>query len=75
VWVTAGAVALVVAVFAFLTTWAVSYLQPYNASKDRIRGELGSYFRDQQFDSFQKELRTFKRGNYPRKSSEPWIGP
>jgi deoxycytidine triphosphate deaminase len=65
VWVTAGAVALVVAVFAFLTTWAVSYLQPYNASKDRIRGELGSYFRDQQFDSFQKEIEDIQKRELP----------
>jgi hypothetical protein len=65
VWGTAGAVALVVAILAFLTTWTVSYLQPYNASKDRIRSELGSYFRDQQFDSFQKEIGDIKKGQLP----------
>jgi hypothetical protein len=56
VWVVAGAVALVVAVLAFLVTWSVSYLQPYAASKDEIRGELGSYFRDKQFELFESRL-------------------
>jgi deoxycytidine triphosphate deaminase len=52
----AAAVALVVTLLAFSVTLGVSYFQPYSMSKDKIRGELGTYFRDDQFDSYQKQL-------------------
>lgn len=48
--------ALVVTLTALGVTLGVSYWQPYSMSKDKIRGELGSYFRDKQFDSIEERL-------------------
>jgi deoxycytidine triphosphate deaminase len=53
--------ALVVTLTALGITLGVSYWQPYSMSKDKIRGELGSYFRDRQFDSLEERLANIEK--------------
>lgn len=63
--------ALVVTLTALGVTLGVSYWQPYSMSKDKIRGELGSYFRDKQFDSLEERLTKIEKReqNFEAKAS------
>jgi deoxycytidine triphosphate deaminase len=49
-------VALVVALVTFGVTLGVAYFQPYAATKDKVRSELSSFFRDEQFATYQERL-------------------
>jgi hypothetical protein len=68
------AVALITLVVV-LTTWAVSYQQNQFLSKDQLKAELGSYFRDEKFESYQKRLTELEKREHELEAKAPSTEP
>jgi deoxycytidine triphosphate deaminase len=68
------AVALITLVIV-LTTWAVSYQQNQFLSKDQLKAELGSYFRDEKFESYQKRLTELEKREHELEAKAPSTEP
>ena len=64
------AVALITLVVV-LTTWAVSYQQNQFLSKDQLKAELGSYFRDEKFESYKKRLTELEKREHELEAKAP----